>query len=80
MGEVNQTTEIAKALLPCPFCGARILHVESWARSFDPPRLYHEYHHPAAVCVLSKLLESFSDDDKPRQAWIEMWNRRVQTR
>src|SRR6266566_3347172 len=30
---------------PCPFCGSEIHHIESWARSFDPPRLWHEWHH-----------------------------------
>jgi hypothetical protein len=65
-------------LLPCPFCSAEIPHTESWARSFQPPKLYHEYRHPSNDCVaLHGQMWQFTDDAEPRQAFIAAWNRRT---
>lgn len=63
-------------LLGCPFCACEIKHVESMAKSFDPPRAYHEYQHPRNGCVLDGEAWGFTDDPAPRQAFIERWNRR----
>lgn len=68
-------------LRPCPFCGADIVHVESLARSFDPPRIYHEYWHPKSECFLGgdrRFLASFTDDLKPRLQFISTWNQRAE--
>lgn len=70
-------------LSPCPFCGADIVHVESLARSFDPPRVYHEYRHPESECFLGgdrRFLASFADNPKPRLQFISEWNHRCPSR
>lgn len=64
-------------LLGCPFCGEQLRHVESWARSFDPPRLYHEYHHDNVACVLGKKYWPFDDNAERRAAWVAIWNARA---
>lgn len=65
-------------LKPCPFCEAAIKHIESPAKSFNPPRIFHEYHHPRSECMFfDGIIASFSDDPVPRLKWIEAWNRRA---
>jgi hypothetical protein len=67
---------------PCPFCGSEILHVESWARSFDPPRPYHEWQHvddDVNACWIRrnrKIVGSASDDPNEQEHAIRLWNRR----
>lgn len=72
----------AYRMAPCPFCGSEIRHVESWARSFDPPRLYHEWHHiednPKCWVVHNrgKMVGSASDDPETHQLALDRWNHR----
>ena len=70
---------------PCPFCGSEIVHVESWAKSFDPPRLYHEWHHADQDrdCVIfrqGQIVAKATDDPKQQEAAIRLWNRRSDAR
>lgn len=67
-----------EALVDCPFCGSEIDHVESLAKSFSPPRVYHEWHHRQQNdCYLLKRMGrvvcSSTDDlalsEKQRRAW-----------
>jgi hypothetical protein len=67
----------ARAILPCPFCGGVLVHVESVARSFTPHRIYHEIKHPPNACLLTHWRWSFTDDPAPRLKWVEQWNRRA---
>lgn len=74
-----------QALKPCPFCGSEIKHVESWARSFDPPRLYHEWHHVAdnedscpIRAHIGKIVTSATDDVEMQETRISRWNTRIQ--
>lgn len=65
----------------CPFCGSEILHVESWAKSFDPPRLYHEWRHidDNDDCWISrrhKMVGHATDDPGQQERAIRIWNRR----
>lgn len=66
-------------LKPCPFCEQNLELVESWAKSFDPPRLYREYHHRAPVdCVLGKRDWIFPDTaEDARQKFVAAWNTRA---
>lgn len=67
------------SLLPCPFCGSEISHVESLAKSFKPPLLYHEWHHPKNDCWVSRLtrIVESADEDPERQAAAALrWNTR----
>lgn len=71
-----------QALLPCPFCGSPVTHVESLAKSFDPPRLWHEWHHELINdCWLFKarghVLGGATDDVKMQAKFCEQWNRRA---
>ena len=69
---------MADNLKACPFCGGELRYVESWALSFSPNKLYHEYHHPENDCVLKKSRQSFQEDgDGKRREWIEDWNTRA---
>ncbi len=68
-------------LKPCPFCGSKIKHVESWAKSFDPPRLYHEWHHVENEnCWIrnNRGLIVANSNEKPNsiQYAVETWNAR----
>lgn len=67
-------------LNPCPFCGSKIKHVESLAKSFDPPRLYHEWHHVEKDnCWIGNWKSIVaSSDEKPNsiQYAVETWNAR----
>lgn len=72
------------ALKPCPFCGSEIKHVESWARSFDPPRLYHEWHHVTdnedscpIRAHIGKIVTSATDDVEMQEMRIARWNTRA---
>lgn len=47
----------------CPFCNEKITHITSIARSFDIPRVYHEYHHVDNDCLLSRDKWYFVDDE-----------------
>jgi hypothetical protein len=71
-------------LKPCPFCGSEIKHVESWAKSFTPPRLYHEWHHeqdnPESCPVrrhVGKIVASASDDIGMQNDAVCRWNTRA---
>lgn len=70
------------AFLPCPFCGSEIKHIESWARSFDPPRLYHEWHHVEEdnncwiLYSKGKIVASANDLKTEQRAAVLRWNRR----
>lgn len=72
----------AYRMAPCPFCGSEIRHVESWARSFDPPRLYHEWHHidDAPDCWITKhrgkIVGSATEDGDMQAEVLNRWNRR----
>jgi hypothetical protein len=74
-------------LAPCPFCGSEIKHVESWARSFDPPRLYHEWHHVADnedICParrhIGKIVAAATDNIGEQKRVIDRWNTRAALR
>jgi hypothetical protein len=68
----------AYRMLNCPFCDSEIMHVESWAKSFNPPRLYHEWHHPRAKCRFSDSIIEMSDEQPANQAEaIKRWNTRA---
>ena len=67
--------------IDCPFCGSEIVHIESLARSFDPPRVYHEWHHvdDDESCYIrkrSKIVGSATDDGEMQERAIRLWNRR----
>jgi len=68
---------------PCPFCGSEIKHVESWAKSFNPPRLWHEWHHveEGNNCWIvhhrgTIVVGSATDEGASQRAAIMRWNRR----
>lgn len=71
-------SDIVERLAPCPFCGEVLTKVESWAKSFQPARLYHEYHHPDNGCIMvtdhPALFWAGPATDAP--AFIAAWNRR----
>jgi hypothetical protein len=70
---------------PCPFCGSEIKHIESWAKSFDPPRLYHEWHHIDdnkdcwIVFSRGKIVGSADETGEAQQAQLDRWNSRAHT-
>ncbi len=69
-------------LADCPFCGSPIKHVTSLAQSFDPPRLYHEWHHveSSVDCPIRRhgqIVASASDDESEQQCVIRGWNTRM---
>jgi hypothetical protein len=67
----------------CPFCGSKILHIGSWAKSFDPPRLYHEWQHvednpnECWVAARNKVIAAATDDPATQERAIRIWNRRA---
>ena len=65
----------------CPFCGSEIRHVESWARSFDPPQLWHEWHHvDDNDCWIRKrgnIVGFANDDPDTQERVIRRWNTRA---
>lgn len=68
-------------LKPCPFCGSQIKHVESWAKSFNPPRLWHEWHHVEnSNCWIKNRGAGpiLFSDEKPASIKyaVETWNSR----
>lgn len=74
----------AYRMAPCPFCGSEIRHIESWAKSFDPPRLYHEWHHieDNAECWIVarlriKIVGSATDDPETQLRALNGWNGRA---
>lgn len=72
----------AYRFIPCPFCGSEIRHIESLARSFDPPRIYHEWQHieDSDACWIGrqrKIVGSAGDDPKEQERVIRRWNNRV---
>ena len=64
-------------MLPCPFCSEKLSIIESVARSFDPPRIYKEIHHPKNDCYISGRLAYPGDDAAALLKWINAWNRRA---
>ena len=66
----------------CPFCGSEIQHTESWAKSFSPPRLYHEWHHVEdnedcwIVRHRGKIVGSATETGESQKAALDLWNRR----
>lgn len=67
---------------PCPFCGQRLRHIGSWAMSFEPPRLYHEWHHAPVGCYLDpdgrgKIMFSSSEKVEDQIHMIDLWNGRL---
>lgn len=69
----------AYRFVDCPFCGSEIRHVESWAGSFDPPRLYHEWQHvdqndDCWICRRGSVVGSASDDADEQARVIRRWN------
>ena len=69
-------------VLPCPFCGNQLKHIGSWAKSFDPPRLYHEWLHPPVVCQINfhggeVPILSATDNADMQIAVLERWNTRA---
>lgn len=65
---------------PCPFCGGVLAHIESVARSFDPPRIYHEFVHPDVPChYLPKKRWTFTDDATARSEFVASWNMRSES-
>jgi hypothetical protein len=79
MTKTNATPATPDGLSPCPFCGCMLRHVETWARSFEPPRLYHGYQHENNGCILSSKGWYFDDKPDSRMAFITKWNARVST-
>lgn len=73
--------DMDEELKPCAFCNASLKHVESLAKSFDPPRVYHQYEHPQNGCIVTTgerhyIIATFTDDPEPRLKFIQDWNRR----
>lgn len=71
----------AYRMAPCPFCGSEIKHVESWAKSFNPPRLYHEWQHvdDNMDCWIRrrfKVVGSATEDGEMQKVALDQWNRR----
>lgn len=66
---------------PCPFCQAEIRHIESVARSFDPNRTYHEWHHPRNDCFIAERFSCslLNADEKPESTLraLAKWNART---
>lgn len=71
----------AYRFVPCPFCGSEIQHVESLAKSFDPPRLYHEWQHiDDNDCWIRKrgfIVGAASDNPNEQERAIRSWNQRT---
>ena len=65
-----------EALEPCPWCNAELVHIESCAKTYDPTRLYHEYHHPDQPCVLAKSRWYFGETMDRRGPFLSLWNTR----
>lgn len=79
-GGVEHDATAPREMAPCPFCGMHLMHKPSWAMSFQPNRLYHEYHHPTANCILGGRNWTFSDTGHAGEAmdeFSEQWNRRA---
>lgn len=71
----------AYRMIPCPFCGSEIRHIESLAKSFDPPRMYHEWQHvedneDCWIWRQKKIVGSASDDPGEQKRAIRIWNQR----
>jgi len=68
-------------LRPCPFCGSAIKHVESWAKSFDPPQLWHEWHHVEDnncwIRDQGKIVSRASNNPIIQEVMVQQWNRRL---
>lgn len=59
---------------PCPFCGEPLRHVESRALAIPGEPIYHEYHHPAHDCILSR--RSWFPGRDP-SGFLATWNKRA---
>lgn len=73
----------AYRFIPCPFCGSEIRHVESWAKSFNPPRLWHEWHHDddndgcwIRARAGGKIVGNATDNPADQERAIRRWNTR----
>jgi hypothetical protein len=67
---------------PCPFCRAEIKHITSLAKSFTPPRVYHEWHHPQNNCFIAHHFGDaplLSANETPESAAnaLARWNSRT---
>lgn len=73
----------AYRMVSCPFCGSEIRHVESRAKSFDPPRLYHEWQHidqnPKCWIVwnVGTIVGTANETGPMQKDTLDRWNRRV---
>lgn len=74
----------AYRMAPCPFCDSEIRHIESLAKSFDPPRVYHEWHHIDANkdCWIfaqgGKIVGMADETGEAQLRALNRWNRRPQ--
>lgn len=63
---------------PCPFCGAEINRVESWAQAFKPAKLFHEYHHPGGQkCIFREMLWAGEAESASETRFLALWNTRT---
>lgn len=71
------TSTTQPKLLPCPFCGGELRLIESWARSFHPPRLYREVHHDNEHCPISKRIVCTAPNTDSLEDFVKVWNTRA---
>lgn len=73
---------VSLEMMSCPFCGSDMKHIESLAKSFNPPRLYHEWHHDLDNdCYIrrrsGKIVCWSTDDLSASQKDRDAWNTRT---
>lgn len=73
----------AYRMFGCPFCGSEIRHIESLAKSFNLPKVYHEWHHidPGENCWIvhyrGRIVGSANDSPEMQLAALNLWNSRA---